>query len=121
LRIDHVDGLARPLDYCHRLRAELETRSSQRPGVLAGDQAWLIVEKILATDEVLGDEWQVDGSSGYDFMDQAAAVLHDPVGEEALSRVWESVSGKGSSARDYVEDARILMLRRHFVAERKAL
>jgi (1->4)-alpha-D-glucan 1-alpha-D-glucosylmutase len=121
LRIDHVDGLARPLDYCHRLRAELETRSSQRPGVLAGDQAWLIVEKILATDEVLGDEWQVDGSSGYDFMDQAAAVLHDPVGEEALSRVWESVSGKGSSARDYVKDARILMLRRHFVAERKAL
>src|SRR3546814_1568399 len=53
LRIDHVDGLARPLDYCQRLRAELEARSPGRPAVLAGDPAWLIVAKIIAADEVL--------------------------------------------------------------------
>lgn len=121
LRIDHVDGLARPLDYCHRLRTELETLSPKRPGTLAGDRAWLIVEKILAADEVLGEEWGVDGSSGYDFMDQAAAVLHDAAGEDALSSVWESISGKDGSAQDYVIEARKLMLGRHFVAERKAL
>ncbi|UYO93481.1 malto-oligosyltrehalose synthase [Pollutimonas sp. M17] len=121
LRIDHVDGLARPLDYCRRLRAELDARSALRPAGLAGDRPWLIVEKILAAGEVLGEDWQVDGTSGYDFMDQAGAVLHDPSGKEALSQVWEDVSGGGRSAQDYVKDARCLMLRRHFVAERKGL
>src|SRR3546814_8290108 len=65
------------LDYCQRLRAELEARSPGRPAVLAGDPAWLIVEKILAEDEVLAHDWQVDGTSGYDYMNQVGAVLHD--------------------------------------------
>ncbi|MGB3290602.1 MAG: malto-oligosyltrehalose synthase [Burkholderiaceae bacterium] len=121
LRIDHVDGLARPLDYCRRLRAELEARRDLRPKALAGDRPWLIVEKILAADETLGGDWRVDGTTGYDFMDQVGAVLHDPAGKEALSRLWEDISGDGGSAQDHVRRARCLMLRRHFAAERKAL
>ncbi|MFW7340985.1 malto-oligosyltrehalose synthase [Pollutimonas sp. H1-120] len=121
LRIDHVDGLARPLDYCHGLRAALDVRSPLRPVGLAVDRPWLIVEKILAPDEVLGEDWQVDGSTGYDFMDQAGAVLHDPAGEAALSREWNGIAGGERPARDYVAEARCLMLRRHFVAERKGL
>ncbi|PLC54536.1 malto-oligosyltrehalose synthase [Pollutimonas nitritireducens] len=121
LRIDHVDGLADPIAYCRQLRRALEQRVAARPGPLSEDQPWLVVEKILAEGEVLDDRWEVDGTSGYDFMDQAAAVLHDPAGEPLLTEHWTSIAQDGRPLRDVVHDARRLMLRRHFVAERKGL
>src|SRR3546814_19319232 len=87
------------LDYCQRLRAELEARSPGRPAVLAGDPAWLIVEKILAEDEVLAHDWQMDGTSGYDFMNQVGAVLHDAQAQAALTREWTDIVGDESSVR----------------------
>ncbi len=121
LRIDHVDGLADPAAYCRQLRQALAQRVGQRPGVLSGDQPWLVVEKILADGETLDDSWSVDGTSGYDFMDQAAAVLHDPAGEPALSVQWQAVAQDARPVGCFVRDARRLMLRRHFVAERESL
>jgi len=119
LRIDHVDGLARPLAYCKRLREAMHER---RPGGMgAQGQPWLVVEKILAVQEVLDERWQVDGTTGYDFMDQAAAVQHDPQGGVQLVDAWRRVTGCDDTAADYLREARRLMLRRHFVAERNAL
>src|SRR5690606_25606089 len=121
LRIDHVDGLADPIAYCRQLYHALEQRVASRPGPLNQDKPWLVVEKILAEGETLDDRWEVDGTSGYDFMDQAAAVLHDPAGEPLLTGHWASVAQDARPLRDFVLDARRLMLRRHFVAERKGL
>lgn len=121
LRVDHVDGLAEPVDYCRQLSQALRQRVDLRPAVLRQDAPWLIVEKILAKGETLGDNWHVDGTSGYDFMDQAAAVLHDLAGESLLTAHWQSVSGDIRPISSFVHDARRLMLQRHFVAERKGL
>ena len=56
--------------------------------------AWLVVEKILGAGERLPDDWGVDGTSGYDFMDEVSALLHDAAGEAPLRRLWGStVSG----------------------------
>ena len=38
---------------------------------------WLVVEKILGEDEPLPRNWQTDGTTGYDFMDEVSAVMHD--------------------------------------------
>lgn len=121
VRVDHVDGLAQPLAYCHQLRAELESRSDQRPGASRNDQPWLIVEKILAHGETLDGRWAAHGTSGYDFMDQVSAVLHDPAGEPDLTARWIQVSGNPNSLQAAIEDVRRLMLDRHFSAERQAL
>ncbi len=121
LRIDHVDGLADPIAYCRQLRQALQERTPSRPGRLNQDEPWLVVEKILAEGETLDSRWQVDGTSGYDFMDQAAAVLHDPAGEPLLNECWASVAQDARPLRDLVHDARRLMLQRHFVAERRGL
>lgn len=121
LRIDHVDGLAEPIAYCRQLYQALKQRVPQRPGALSGDEPWLVVEKILADGETLDERWQVDGTSGYDFMDQAAAILHDPAGEPALSAHWEAIAQDARPVQAFVHDARRLMLQRHFVAERKGL
>lgn len=121
LRIDHVDGLACPLGYCRKLYAALQQRRAKRPHGLDADPPWLLVEKILAVDEVLDERWQVDGSSGYDFMDQVGAFLHDAQGEAPLDQHWAALAPDSLSVTEHVQQARALMLQRHFVAERSAL
>lgn len=121
LRIDHVDGLADPLGYCRRLRTALDERASRRPAGPGSDRAWIVVEKILAPSETLDGDWQADGTTGYDFMDQVGAVLHDPGGKAALTSAWSAVAQDGRDVREHVRQARALMLQRYFVAERKAL
>lgn len=85
VRVDHVDGLTDPIGYCHRLRERL------------GDQAWIIVEKILGAGEPQPHGWAIDGTSGYDFMEQVTALLHDPAGAEPLGALWEEVSGRSAT------------------------
>jgi (1->4)-alpha-D-glucan 1-alpha-D-glucosylmutase len=72
LRIDHPDGLADPAGYLRRLRDE---------GV---ERVW--VEKILDPGEPLRD-WPVEGTVGYEFLNDAAALFVDPGGEETLTRL----------------------------------
>jgi (1->4)-alpha-D-glucan 1-alpha-D-glucosylmutase len=83
VRIDHVDGLADPGGYCRKLRQRL-AGLARPPGI--GEHPYIVVEKILGAGEELSAEWDCDGTSGYDFMDQVSAVLHDPAGEQPLGR-----------------------------------
>lgn len=117
VRVDHVDGLADPGGYCQRLRAELNAAMAAR-----GVRPWIVVEKILAEQETLRREWQIDGTTGYDFMDEVAAVLHDGTGEAELDMLWRQASadsGPGISGNydQLVRDARRHMLHRHLVTE----
>ena len=86
-RIDHIDGLADPRSYCRKLRARLD---ALRPG------GYLVVEKILAPGEALPRDWGVDGTTGYDFMNDASAVLHDAAGADPLAFAWAEISGRTS-------------------------
>jgi (1->4)-alpha-D-glucan 1-alpha-D-glucosylmutase len=63
LRIDHVDGLARPADYCRRVRERLQALSAKRPAGLSDEPPYLIVEKILSWDETLPADWATDTTS----------------------------------------------------------
>jgi (1->4)-alpha-D-glucan 1-alpha-D-glucosylmutase len=92
VRVDHVDGLADPTGYVQRLRAQLD-RAGRRRGIAAGGIA-LYIEKILAPHETLRDDWPCDGSTGYDFMDQVAGVLHDPAGAAPLTALWRRATGR---------------------------
>jgi (1->4)-alpha-D-glucan 1-alpha-D-glucosylmutase len=78
LRIDHPDGMADPAQYLERLRAA------------GAEHVW--VEKILDPGEHLR-EWPVEGTVGYEFLVDAAALCVDPAGEAALSELWREVSG----------------------------
>ncbi|WP_294197939.1 malto-oligosyltrehalose synthase [uncultured Sphingomonas sp.] len=85
VRIDHVDGLTDPIGYTRRLRERL------------GPDAWIVIEKILAADEPQPLGWGVDGTSGYDFMEQVASLLHDPAGAAPLGDLWEEISGRSAA------------------------
>lgn len=116
VRIDHIDGLAEPRGYCRKLRRRLKTLAGQRPAGLSLDP-WILVEKILARHEHLPAGWQVDGTTGYEFMDALGGLLHDPAGEAPLSLLHQDLSGTTTSFRDEEVLARRQVLRDHLSAE----
>ncbi|HKI90075.1 MAG TPA: malto-oligosyltrehalose synthase [Draconibacterium sp.] len=66
LRVDHIDGLFNPTEYLERLRN------------LAGEESFIVVEKILEKDETIPDNWPVEGTTGYDFLGLVNNLLTNP-------------------------------------------
>ena len=94
LRIDHPDGLADPGGYLERLRE-------------ATDGAWVVVEKILAGDEELPEDWATAGSTGYEALWRVQQTFVDPGGSAVLGSVMHRLTGDGSDAFDaLVEQAK---------------
>lgn len=97
LRIDHIDGLADPRGYCRKLRRRVDSLSPQR-------HLPIFVEKILGEGETLREDWQVDGTTGYEFMNQLSLLQHDPQGFEPLAELWTRHSERPSA---FIEEARL--------------
>jgi len=74
VRIDHIDGLFDPHEYLTRLHD------------LGADRIW--VEKILAPGETLPADWPVEGTTGYEFLNDAMGVLLKADGEAPLTRIY---------------------------------
>lgn len=90
VRVDHVDGLADPAAYCRKLRDCLDALTD------GGEQPYLVVEKILAPGEQLPQDWPTDGTTGYDFLNDVCALLHDGRGAQPLADAWHAVSRRSS-------------------------
>jgi (1->4)-alpha-D-glucan 1-alpha-D-glucosylmutase len=113
-RVDHVDGLSDPPGYCRRLR--------QRLGELApGRHAYLVVEKILGAGESLPSDWGVDGTSGYDFMNEVSALQHNPASAAALGQLWHEATQRPADFEDEEVLARLEILQGGFDAQLKAV
>jgi (1->4)-alpha-D-glucan 1-alpha-D-glucosylmutase len=102
LRIDHPDGLADPAGYLRRLRDE---------GV---EHVW--VEKILDPGEKLRD-WPVEGTVGYEFLNDVAALYVDPAGEAPLTDLWVEVSGDDRRFAELAFEAKLEQARTTFAPE----
>lgn len=92
LRIDHIDGLADPRGYCRKLRRRVDGLLARRPLSAAVEHFPIYVEKILGPGERLHQDWKVDGSTGYEFMNQVSLLQHDPAGEAELTALWHDLS-----------------------------
>lgn len=109
LRIDHIDGLADPREYCERLRQRLTSLRATPP--------FIVVEKILAHGEWLREDWPVQGTTGYDFMNDVGALLHDPAGAAPLAETWAAIAGDDRPFASYALQARREMLAAYLCAE----
>ena len=121
VRVDHVDGMALPAQYCRTLRERLQALASQRPAEAPGGAPYIVIEKILTGDETVRTGWQVHGTTGYEFMDQVSALLHDPAGAGPLQSLWVEVSGDSLGFEAHVHAARRQLLAENFVGELEAL
>ncbi|WP_437882958.1 malto-oligosyltrehalose synthase [Pseudomonas sp. LRF_L74] len=110
LRIDHIDGLANPRAYCRRLRRRVQSLTGKRPQALQQAHLPIFVEKILGAGERLPGDWKVDGTTGYEFMNQVSLLQHDPCGEQPLSALWHALSGRPADFLAEVREARQLLL-----------
>ena len=109
VRIDHIDGLRDPKDYCLRLR-----EAASRP-------IWLLVEKILAPDEDLPEEWGADGTTGYEVANQLVLLLTDPAGTETLSDAYVAFTGRDTPPEEVVRRAKLEIMAGPMAAETEAL
>jgi (1->4)-alpha-D-glucan 1-alpha-D-glucosylmutase len=85
VRVDHVDGLYDPAAYLRRLRDAI------------GDDAYVLVEKILKSGERLPPSWPVSGTTGYDLLAYINGLFVEPNGEAALDNIVQSFSDQSDS------------------------
>lgn len=81
IRIDHPDGLRDPGKYLSRLR-------SRAPN------AWIVAEKILGAGETLREDWPIQGTSGYDFLNLCNGLFQYGDGLLELSEVYKNFTGE---------------------------
>ncbi len=99
LRVDHVDGLLDPRAYLERLRACVPPRTP------------IVVEKILSSEERFPRSWPVQGTTGYEFLNDLEDVFIAPDGFEAIERCYRTMRrlGDASFAR-VAHDAKVRVL-----------
>ncbi|MCQ3027010.1 malto-oligosyltrehalose synthase [Pseudomonas tremae] len=110
LRIDHIDGLANPRGYGRKLHRRVKSLLKQRPAEAQIEHLPIFVEKILGPDEPLREDWSVDGTTGYEFMNQVSLLQHDPKGHEPLGELWSRLSERTADFDQEVLIARDLVL-----------
>jgi (1->4)-alpha-D-glucan 1-alpha-D-glucosylmutase len=97
LRVDHVDGLRDPAAYLERLAS-------------ASAGGWVVVEKILARDEQLPEDWPVAGTTGYDWLNLAGGLFVEKEGAESLRTAFSEFTGWDQPWEELVHDAKISLL-----------
>ncbi len=114
-RIDHIDGLREPARYLKRLRERL---SAQHP---EGDGPYLIVEKILEENEWLPEDWPVEGTTGYDYLNFANRLLVDEAQAGALEEIYSKWIGLTVEFEDLLYDKKKFVMRTLLGVEMRAL
>lgn len=114
LRIDHVDGLAEPGAYLRHLRAAMREAAPER-------EPYIVVEKILAPQEAIDPRWPIEGTSGYDFMDDVSALLHNPAARRPLLDCWHQHGGNDAPLMSQLQHIRGQLLGRNLVSERQTV
>ncbi len=72
LRIDHIDGLYNPKNYFKRIKSDSRK--------ILKKEFYIIAEKILADDEIIPAQWNIDGTTGYDFLNMINSIFVDKKG-----------------------------------------
>lgn len=108
LRIDHVDGLRDPAAYLSLLDQA------------AGD-TYIVVEKILESDERLPADWAVEGTTGYDFAARVNALFVDPAGEPASTEIYAGFVGAPVDYETAVYENKDLVMREVLAADVRRL
>lgn len=100
IRLDHIDGLRDPAQYCQRLRRLVrDAQGNTKP-------FYTVIEKILCEHEKLPRFAGIQGTTGYEWMNAITQVLVDAKGLEALDETWRQISNRPPRLAPYVKDAK---------------
>ncbi|MBI1849489.1 MAG: malto-oligosyltrehalose synthase [Planctomycetes bacterium] len=136
LRIDHMDGLfdagrytwmlqesvARawlvgsvepepvPPDEVEIRRALESLREERGERGLRSGAVWVTVEKILAEHESLPDEWPIDGTTGYDYLNLQNGLFVEARNARVMRQTYERFTGIRTSFAQVAYDCKKLIL-----------
>jgi (1->4)-alpha-D-glucan 1-alpha-D-glucosylmutase len=128
LRLDHADGLFDPAAYFRRLQnaagcvlsktgddADLE-RAGTRRGPL-----YLVIEKILGADETLPEDWMVEGTTGYGFLNDVNGVFVDAAHAARLKQIYAHFTGRQETFSEVAYHAKRLIMLHSMASELNVL
>lgn len=104
LRIDHIDGLYDPTQYLERLREKV------------GD-TYITVEKILELNEDLPAHWQIQGTSGYEYLNYLNGIFCQTDNEQAFQELYTRLTGMKVSFDDLVTEKKHLIIDRNLAGD----
>jgi (1->4)-alpha-D-glucan 1-alpha-D-glucosylmutase len=104
LRVDHPDGLRDPKEYFDRLHS-------------LAPNTWTVVEKILQPGEDMPEDWPVQGTVGYDFLNRVNGLFIKSVSQDAFREFYADFTGEPAEAGKLVREKKRLVLETLFMAE----
>ena len=105
LRIDHIDGLYDPQKYLKELRE------------LAGEETYIVVEKILEPGEGLPDNWPVQGNTGYDFLAIVNNVFTNKNSKDRFTDFYTALVNDNRSIHQQLHDKKAYILHENMGGE----
>ncbi len=108
LRVDHPDGLFEPARYFRQLQRACH--EARRAGPHDRRPFYIVAEKILTGDEELRRDWEIEGTTGYGFLNFLNGLFVDPAARRALERLYASFTGWTQPYRDLVYECKRLVL-----------
>jgi (1->4)-alpha-D-glucan 1-alpha-D-glucosylmutase len=109
IRVDHPDGLYDPAKYFRDLQTACRDAQT-KAGVLPGRPFFVVCEKILIGDEELRDDWAIEGTTGYGFLNFLNGLFVDPSKHRALDRLYQAFTGASQSYESLLYHAKKLVL-----------
>jgi len=104
LRVDHSDGLLDPAEYFRRLQtACMSARNTSEP-------FYIVTEKILMGNEELRSDWNIDGTTGYDFLGLVNGLFVDRGRRRAFYRLYQAFTGSKPCREALVYESKKLIL-----------
>ncbi|MDN3508108.1 MAG: alpha-amylase family glycosyl hydrolase, partial [Simkaniaceae bacterium] len=104
-RVDHPDGLYDPKGYFSKLKKKCN---------------FVIAEKILEKEEKL-PSWEVDGTVGYEFLNDLTNLYIDPSAEGAFTKIYEDYIGHKCAIDEMLFEAKEMIAREYFTSELEQL
>jgi (1->4)-alpha-D-glucan 1-alpha-D-glucosylmutase len=105
VRIDHIDGLWDPVEYLERL---------SRLGPPERQPTYVLVEKILTEREALPPDWEVHGTSGYEFTGSLANLFIDARNREAFTKIYRDFAGMALDPHEQAYELKLFIMEEMF-------
>ncbi|MBF2046972.1 MAG: malto-oligosyltrehalose synthase [Elainella sp. C42_A2020_010] len=104
LRIDHIDGLYNPTQYLEWLQEKV------------GD-TYITVEKILQPGEDLPQNWSIQGTSGYDYLNYVNGIFCQTENQAKFDQIYWQFTGRRTPFEELVAEKKQLILDKNLAGD----
>jgi malto-oligosyltrehalose synthase/4-alpha-glucanotransferase len=105
LRVDHIDGLFDPNAYLDMLRE------------VAGEDTYIIVEKILEEGEKMPQIWPIQGTTGYEFLATVNNLLVNGKAEHEFNKYYQQLVQSQEDIESQIFAKKRAILKDHMAGE----